>query len=79
LAYLLLFGIPARWRRWRKLLALSLLLVAFAGGMTACGGSGGKACAPVVELGTPSGAYTITITGVSNSITSTGTVNLAVQ
>jgi hypothetical protein len=74
-----LFGIPERRRGWLKMLGLSLLLVALAGGATACGGGGGTACAPIVKVGTMPGNYTITITGTSNSITSTGTVNLTVQ
>ncbi|MGA3371202.1 MAG: chitobiase/beta-hexosaminidase C-terminal domain-containing protein [Terracidiphilus sp.] len=79
LACVLLFGIPERRRGWLKMLGLSLLLVALAGGATACGGGGGTACAPIVKVGTMPGNYTITITGTSNSITSTGTVNLTVQ
>jgi hypothetical protein len=80
LACVLLFGIPARRRGWLKTLGLSLLLVALAGGVMACGsGGGGTTCTPTTIPGTTSGNYTITVTGTSNSITSTGTVNLIVQ
>jgi hypothetical protein len=43
LACLLLFGIPARRRRWQTMLGMLALFVALSGGMLACsgGGSGG--------------------------------------
>jgi hypothetical protein len=81
LACVLLFGIPAQRRSWLKMLGISLLLVALAGGAVACGGGGGggKTCNPTPIAGTMPGSYTITVTGVSNSITSTGIVSLTVQ
>lgn len=80
LACVLLFGIPSRRRSWLRMLGVSLLLVALAGGAIACsGGGGGKTCNPSPISGTTPGAYTITVTGTSGSTTSTGTVNLTVQ
>jgi N-acetylneuraminic acid mutarotase len=80
LACVLLFGIPARRHSWLKMLGISLLLVALAGGAMACGGGGGgTACSPTTIAGTMPGSYTITVTGASGSITSTGIVNLTVQ
>ncbi|MGA9072028.1 MAG: chitobiase/beta-hexosaminidase C-terminal domain-containing protein, partial [Terracidiphilus sp.] len=80
LACVLLFGIPARRRSWLKMLGMSLLLVALAGGAIACGGGGGGTnCTPTTTSGTTPGTYTITVTGTSNLSTSTGTVSLTVQ
>lgn len=81
LACILLFGIPARRRRWRNLLGMILLLAALAGSVIACssvsnsgGGGGGIA-------GTTPGLYTITVTGTSGSTPVSGTpvINLTVQ
>jgi hypothetical protein len=82
LACLLLFGIPARRRRWRTLLGM-LLFIAFAiGGIISCGGGGGGGgggTTPPPNPGTTPGAYVITITGTQGAITATTTVNLTVQ
>ena len=80
LACLLLFGIPARRRRWQSVLGMFLLLIALAGGVLACGGSGGgSTCTGVTSSGTTAGAYTITVTGTSGSDVATSTVTLTVQ
>jgi hypothetical protein len=81
LACLLLFGIPARRRRWQTLLGSVVLLVALAGGVLACGGGGGSTGGGggTGNPGTTAGSYTITITGTSGSTTATGTVALTVQ
>jgi hypothetical protein len=80
LACILLFGIPARRRRWRKMLGVLALLVALACGMTACGGSVSKVCGTAFRPATTSGAYTITVTASSGAITAaTATVTLNVQ
>ncbi len=80
LACLLLFGIPARRRRWQSLLGIFLLLIALAGGVLACSGSGGgSTCTGVTSSGTTAGAYAITVTGISGSDVATSTVTLTVQ
>ena len=80
LACVLLFGVPARRRRWLSLLGMMMLVVGLTGGVLACGGaSGGGGCTPVTYPGTTAGAYTITVTGTSGATTATGTVTLTVQ
>jgi subtilase family serine protease len=76
LACLLLIGIPTRRRGWRAMLGMLALLVVLAGGVIACGGgSGGGGGNPGTTLGT----YTITVTGISGTITATNTISLTVQ
>ena len=77
LACMLLFGVPARRRRWRRVLGMMVLLASFAGGVLACGGGGGGG--GTSNPGTTAGAYTVTVTATSGKITSTGTVGLTVQ
>jgi hypothetical protein len=82
LACLLLFGIPARRRSWRTMLGMLALLVLLTGGVLACGGGGGGGgggnnCTP--NSGTTAGTYTITVTGTSGTIVSSGTITLTVQ
>lgn len=81
LACVLLFGIPARRRRWRPVLGMIALFLAIVSGVTACGGGGGggQACNTVMTGGTTVGTYTITVTGTSGATTSTAMVNLTVQ
>jgi hypothetical protein len=82
LACILLFGIPARRRKCRGLLAMFALLVILAGGMLACGGGGSVASSGgggASNSGTTAGAYTITVTGVAGATTETGTMTLTVQ
>jgi hypothetical protein len=79
LAFVLLFGVPARRRRWRLALAMLALLVALAVGWLACGGGGSiRNCGPIIP-GTTAGTYTITVTGTSGAITATAPVALTVQ
>jgi hypothetical protein len=83
LACLLLFGIPARRRRWRTLLGM-LLFMAFAiGGVISCGGGGsgggGGGGGGNTNPGTTPGAYVITVTGTQGTVTASTTVNLTVQ
>jgi hypothetical protein len=79
LACLLLFGIPARRRRWRTLLGMLVLLVILSGGVFACGGGGSAGGGGGGNSGTTAGTYTITVTGTSGSLTATGVINLTVQ
>jgi hypothetical protein len=80
LAVVLLFGIPARRRKWRSLIGAFVLLVAFAGGLVSCGGSsGGGGGGGGGNPGTPAGTYTITVTGTSGAVTQTGAVILTVE
>jgi hypothetical protein len=82
LAGLLLFGSPARRRKWWSILGMLTLLVAFPLGGVGCGGGtsgSGSGCNVVSHPATTAGTYTITITGVSGTITQNGTVSLTVQ
>lgn len=80
LACLLLFGIPARRRKSLTMLGIFALLIALSGGVLACGGGGGGGGCTVSSIpGTTPGAYTITVTGKSSTLTATGTVALTVQ
>lgn len=81
LALLVLFGIPARRRGWRAMLAVIATMLAV-GSFTACGtnyvgpkGGGG-------HPGTTSGSYTFTVTGNGNPAvtpTPTTTFNVTVN
>jgi hypothetical protein len=76
LACILLFLIPVRRRRWLAMFSCSLLLFAVA----SCGGNKNTgSTGPPPNPGTTPGTYTVTITGVSGSLTETGTVALTVQ
>jgi hypothetical protein len=91
LACLLLFGIPARRRKWRTLLGMLALLAALMSGVFACGGggsagggSGGGGGGGGTSIpGTTAGTYTITVTGTSgtgaSAITAASYVTLTVQ
>ncbi len=81
LACVLLFGIPARRRRWMARLGMLALLVALAGGVLACGGTGAGSggCTASNNPGTTAGNYAITVTGTSGSTTATGTISLFVE
>jgi len=79
LACVLLFAIPSR--RWRTILGTLTLFAVLCGGVVSCSGgkstttTSGSTSAP----GTTTGSYTITVTGVSGTSTSNGTVTLVVQ
>jgi len=77
LAFLLFFGIRGPRRRWRNLLRLVGLLVVLAGGVLPCGGGGGGG--GTGTPGTTPGAYSITVTGTSGTLSASGTVSLTVQ
>jgi hypothetical protein len=70
LACILLFGIPARRRRWQSILGLLLLLPILAAGASACGADNWFAT---------KGTYTVTVTGVSIAAVARGTVILTIQ
>jgi hypothetical protein len=75
LACLLLFGIPARRRSWRKMLGMVMLLAAISSVVLGCNKNNNNQG----DQGTTPGSYTITVTGVSGAGTETGTVALTVQ
>ena len=80
LACILLWGIPARHRKGlmaaaRNFVLLALLAAAASTALSSCGGHSTK----ITNPGTTPGAYTITVTGKSGALTSTGTVTLTVQ
>jgi sugar lactone lactonase YvrE len=82
LACILLFGVPARRRRWRAVLGLLALLIVLSCGMASCGGavSGGGGGGGGGNAGTTKGIYAITVTGTSGSMTETGpAISLTVQ
>ena len=76
LALVLFFGIPARRRVWRSLLAL-LFFVGVLGALSGCGG--GSSSSGGGSGGTTAGTYTITVTGTMGTITQTTVVSLTVQ
>jgi hypothetical protein len=61
------------------MLGMLALLVALAGGVLACGGGGGGVGVGGGNSGTTAGTYTIIVTGISGTITSTNTISLTVQ
>ena len=83
LACILLVSIPARRRRWQRILGMLVLLFSIAGGVFACGGGGsgggGGGGGGGGNAGTTPGTYTVTVTGTSGAITESGAVTLTVQ
>ena len=79
LACLLLIGIPARRRTWRRILGMLTLLFALIGGASACGGKSSGSGGSTSNPGTTAGTYTVTVTGVSGSLTQTGTLVVTVN
>jgi len=79
MACLLLFGIPAQHRRWRRIFGILGLFVALVGGVFACSSGTNGGISGTNNSGTTAGAYTITVTGTSGTTTTTGTVTLTVQ
>jgi hypothetical protein len=78
LAFILLFGLPVRRRRWAAMLAMLVVFV-FAMEM-GCGGGGGGTTGPPPNPGTTAGTYIITVTGTSQPAPmQAGTVALTVQ
>jgi N-acetylneuraminic acid mutarotase len=85
LALLLFIGNMRRRSALRTLTGMLSLLVMLCGGLMACGsggtssGGGGGGGGGTGIAGTTAGTYTVTITGTSGTITSTGSVTLTVQ
>lgn len=74
---LLLFGIPARRRPWKKLLSL-LLFASIAGAVIGCGGATNAAKTPA-NPGTTLGTYTVTVTGTSAATVQSTAVTVTVN
>ncbi len=74
---LLLFGIPARRRRWKALLSL-LLFASIAGAVIGCGGATNAAKTPA-NPGTTLGSYTVTVTGTSGATVQSTAVTVGVN
>jgi hypothetical protein len=66
LAFVMMFGIPSRRRRWIS--TLSLLLVILFAGSIGCGGGGGSSAGPSPggSPATTAGSYTFTITAIDS-------------
>ncbi len=92
LAAVLFFWVPKKRRSWLAMIVLMVGLVSMAGmgcggglGSGGSGGSGGGGTSPGGPgntsslTGTSSGAYTVTVTGTSGSLTQTATVTLNVN
>ncbi|MGA2654246.1 MAG: hypothetical protein ABSF28_27300, partial [Terracidiphilus sp.] len=82
LAGLLLFGIPARRRRWQTIAGMLVLLVVLSGGLIACGSGGGGSSSGggggTPNPGTTAGTYTLTVTGTGTSSGSSASVTATV-
>jgi hypothetical protein len=88
LACVLLFGIPARRRRWRCTLGMLALLITVGSGILSCGGGGSSGggssgstggSGGTSNPGTTAGTYSVTVTGTSGATKATGTITLTVQ
>ncbi|MGC9199783.1 MAG: glycoside hydrolase family 30 beta sandwich domain-containing protein [Acidobacteriaceae bacterium] len=76
-AALLLFGMPIGWRRWNRRVVL-LLLLSIGSMMVGCN-SGSSPAMTTPSGGTTTGAYVLTVTGASGSLTASTTVSLTVN
>jgi subtilase family serine protease len=76
---ILVFRIPTRARRWRTMPGMLALLTALTTGVLACGGGGSTGGGGTSSPGTTAGAYTITVTGISGTLTQKATVALTVN
>ena len=74
MAGVLIFGIPARRRRWT--VALTLLTLALIAATVGCGGSSSSG---TKNPGTPVGVYTIGVTASDGTTSHTTNVAVAVQ
>ncbi len=79
-ACFVILGSSAKRRRRQPLVAMLALLVILASGALACGSGGmGNGGSRQIIPGTTSGSYTITVTGVSGSVTQRTIIALTVQ
>jgi hypothetical protein len=77
-AFVLLFVRPRKWKN--RFVLIGLLLLFVSAGLIACGGGTGAGGGGGGSTGTTPGAYTITVTGTSGSVSATvGVVALTVQ
>lgn len=76
MAVLVFFAVPFRRRKWHTMLGLVLLCAAFMG-VTGCGAV--SSTTPPANGGTTAGAYVVTVTGTSGTITQTAKVAVTVQ
>lgn len=82
LAFVMLFGIPRRQQKWRLFSGLLFFLAALISANVGCGGGGGgsqSSGSHTTNPGTTAGAYTITVTGTSGSLSETATVALTIE
>ncbi|MGA7159246.1 MAG: chitobiase/beta-hexosaminidase C-terminal domain-containing protein [Acidobacteriaceae bacterium] len=79
LACMFLFGMPARRRKWTSNLLALLMCLFVLGGALGCSGNGGGAGSGVGNPGTTPGAYVVTVTGTSGTITQSGTISISLQ
>jgi len=83
LVCLVIFSSSANRRKWQPLVGMLALLVVLASGTLACGGAGGGGGGGggggQSIPGTTSGSYTITVTGVSGTVTQKTIIALTVQ
>jgi hypothetical protein len=77
---------PAQRRKWRTLLGMFFFCIALAGGVFACGGGGGSSNTgggggggTTTNYGTTTGAYTISITATSGTLTAQTPIVLTVN
>ena len=75
MACIFLLGVPKHRRRWPVLLGL-IVLVTLGVTLSGCGGGGGSSR---INLGTPSGGYTVTVAASSGGPTQTTNVAVTVQ
>jgi hypothetical protein len=62
----------------KRTIPILVVIALFSTAVLGCGG-GGDGSSPPRVTGTPSGAYTLTVTGTSGMVTQTTTLNLTVQ
>jgi hypothetical protein len=79
LAFVMLIGVPVHRRGGHTRLGILVFLTIFIEGLIACGGGSGGGGSGSGNPGTTPGAYVVTVTGTSGSITATGAVALTVQ